>query len=93
MYQYFQKFNILFVYKFQLWSDIFIHQVWTRRDRIGLLIGHVSVTMVPLIMHFTTAICFFPSWHGLKFSIIPVLKSPFLFGSYTKITSPLLHVS
>ena len=30
----FQKFNILFVYKFQFWSDILIHQVWTSLDRI-----------------------------------------------------------
>ena len=31
---FFQKFNILFVYKFQLWSDILIHQAWTSLDRI-----------------------------------------------------------
>ena len=34
------------------------------------------------------------SWNSLKFSIVPVLKSAlFLFDSYTKTTSPLLHVS
>ena len=90
----FQKFNILFVYKFQFWSHILIHQVRTSLSRIGLLIGRVSVAILPLIMHFTTAIRFFPSSNGLKFAIIPVLKfALFLFGSYTKTMSPLLHVS
>ena len=72
---FFQKFNILFVYKFQFWSDIFIHQVWTSLDKIDLLTGHVSVGILPLIVYLMTAICFFPSLNGLKFSIIPVLKS------------------
>ena len=74
---FFQKFNIIFVYKFQFWSNIFIHQVWTSLKRIDLLIDRVSVANLPLIMYLTTAICFFPSWNGLKFSIIPVLKSAF----------------
>ena len=39
---------------------------------MGLLIGRVSVAILPLIMHMTTAICFFPSRNGLKFSSIPV---------------------
>ena len=34
------------------------------------------------------------SWNSFKLSIVPVLKSAlFLFDSYTKRTSPLLHVS
>ena len=72
---FFQKFNVLFVYKFQFWLDILIHQVWTSLDSIDLLVGRNSVVILPLIMHFTIAIRFFPSWNGLKFSIIPVLKS------------------
>ena len=44
------------VYKFQYWSDIFIRQVWTSLDRMGLLIGRVSVAVLLLIMHLTTAI-------------------------------------
>ena len=60
----------------------------------SLLIGRFSVTILPLIMHFTTTIRFFPSWDGLKLSIIPVLKSAlFLFGSYNKTMSPLSHIS
>ena len=59
-----------------------------------MLIGRISVAILPLIMHFTTAIRFFPPWNGLKLSIRPGLKSAiFLFGSYTKAMSPLLHVS
>ena len=72
-----QKLNILFVYKFQFWSNIFIHQVWTSFDRTDLLIGRISVAILPLIMHFTTAICFFPFLDGQKFSIIHVLTSAF----------------
>ena len=45
-----QKFNIIFVYKFQFWSNIFIHHVWTILDSIDLLIGRVSVAVLPLIM-------------------------------------------
>ena len=56
---FFQKFNILFVYKFQFYSDIFIHQVRTSLDRIGLLIRRFSVAILPWIMHLTTAIRFF----------------------------------
>lgn len=61
-----QKFNILFDYKFQFWSDIFIHQVWSSFDRIGLMIAQVSLSILPLIMHFTIAICFFPSLAWLQ---------------------------
>ena len=69
------QYNIFLVYKFQFWSDIFIHQIQISLERISLSIGRVIVTILPLIMHITTAICLFPFWNGLKFSIIPVLKS------------------
>ena len=74
---FFQKFNILFVSKFQFRSDISL-------DRIGLLIDRVGVTILPLIMHFTTAIRFFPSWNGLKFSVILVLKFALFCLVYTQ---------
>ena len=60
----------------------------------SLLIGLISVAILPLIKDFTTAIYFFPSWDDLKLSIIPVLKSAlFLVGSYTKTMAPLVHIS
>ena len=48
----------------------------------NLLIAHVSVGIIPLIMHFTTAVRFFLSCDDLKFSIMPDVKfAVFLVGS------------
>ena len=46
-------------------------------DKIDLLIGRVNVKIIPLIIHFPTAIHLFSSQNGLKLSIIPVSKFPY----------------
>ena len=91
---FFQKLNLLFIYKLGFGKTSSSIKYGLVSIGQSLLIGRGSVSIPPLIMHFKTAICFFPSWDGLKLSIIPVLKYVlFLFGSYTKTMSPLLHLS
>ena len=91
---FFQKLNILFIYKLSFGKTSSSIKYGLVSIGQNLLIGRGSVLIPPLIMHFKTAIYFFPSWDGLKLSIIPVLKYVlFLLGSYIKIMSPLLHLS
>ena len=52
---------------------------------LSLLICHVIVIILPLFMHFVTTIRFL-SWDYLK-------SDRYLFRSYTKSLSPLLHLS
>ena len=64
------------------------------RISLDRILVAVIVAILPLIMHLLTLIRVFPSWNGLKFSFIPLLKSAlFLFGSYTNKISSLLYVS